>query len=151
MATHEDISERMRAQRELDKTRAFLDTIIDNVPTPVIVKSLPEMRYLLVNKEAEKFFGKPREQVIGKTVHEMQGREAADEVHARDLELLRAGREIVTDEHTVLTPAGEQRVMTSTRLPIPGPDGEPQYLLSLSAGRDRPQTGRGADCAHVTS
>ena len=56
VATHEDISERMRAQRELDKTRAFLDTIIDNVPTPVIVKSLPEMRYLLVNKEAEKFF-----------------------------------------------------------------------------------------------
>ena len=129
VATHEDISERMRAQRELDKTRAFLDTIIDNVPTPVIVKSLPEMRYLLVNKEAEKFFGKPREQVIGKTVHEMQGREAADEVHARDLELLHAGREIVTNEHTVLTPAGETRVMTSTRLPVMGPDGKPQYLI----------------------
>ena len=129
VATHEDISERMRAQRELDKTRAFLDTIIDNVPTPVIVKSLPEMRYLLINKEAEKFFGRPRDQVIGKTVHEMQGREAADEVHARDLELLRAGREIVTDEHTVITPAGETRVMTSTRLPVMGPDGKPQYLI----------------------
>ncbi len=129
VATHEDISERMRAQRELDKTRAFLDTILDNVPTPVIVKSLPEMRYLLVNKEAEKFFGKPREQVIGKTVHEMQNREEADAVHARDLELLRAGHEIVTEEHTVLTPAGEQRVMTSTRLPVMGPDGKPQYLI----------------------
>ena len=72
VATHEDISERMRAQRELDKTRAFLDTIIDNVPTPIIVKSLPDMRYLLVNKQAEKFFGMPSEEVIGKTVHEIQ-------------------------------------------------------------------------------
>ena len=56
VATHEDISERMRAQRELDKTRAFLDTIIDNVPTPIIVKSLPDMRYLLVNKRGRKIF-----------------------------------------------------------------------------------------------
>ncbi len=131
VATHEDISERMRAQRELDKTRAFLDTIIDNVPTPIIVKSLPEMRYLLVNKAAERFFGKPSEQVIGKTVHEMQDREVADEIHARDLQLLRAGREIVTTENTVLTPAGETRVMTSTRLPVMGPDGKPQYLITV--------------------
>ena len=129
VATHEDISARMRAQRELDKTRAFLDTIIDNVPTPVIVKSLPDMRYLLVNKQAEEFFGMPSEEVIGKTVHEIQNREEADAVHARDLQLLRAGREIVNEEHTVVTPAGERRVMTSTRLPVMGADGKPQYLI----------------------
>ena len=131
VATHEDVSARMSAQRELDRTRAFLDMIIDNVPTPVIVKSLPEMRYLLVNKEAEKFFGKPSEEVIGKTVHELQDRKVADVVHARDLELLRVGHEIVNSEHTVFTSTGEPRVMTSTRLPVMGADGKPQYLITV--------------------
>ena len=38
VATHEDITERKRAERELEQTRAFLDTIIENVPSPIIVK-----------------------------------------------------------------------------------------------------------------
>src|SRR5690349_12578210 len=57
VATHEDVTERVRAERELARTRAFLDAVISNVPTPIIVKSLPDMRYLLINKEAEKFLG----------------------------------------------------------------------------------------------
>ena len=41
VATHEDITERKRAERELEQTRAFLDTIIENVPSPIIVKDTP--------------------------------------------------------------------------------------------------------------
>ena len=36
VATHEDITERKRAEHELEQTRQFLDTILENVPTPII-------------------------------------------------------------------------------------------------------------------
>jgi PAS domain S-box-containing protein len=35
VATHEDITERQKAQMELERTRAFLDTVIENVPVTV--------------------------------------------------------------------------------------------------------------------
>ena len=41
VATHEDMTERTRAERELERTRSFLDTIIENVPSPIIVKGCP--------------------------------------------------------------------------------------------------------------
>ena len=38
VAMHEDITERRKAERELEHTRTFLNTIIENVPSPIIVK-----------------------------------------------------------------------------------------------------------------
>jgi diguanylate cyclase (GGDEF)-like protein/PAS domain S-box-containing protein len=131
VATHEDITERIRAERELGRTRAFLDTIISNVPTPIIVKSLPDLRYLLINKEAEKFFDKPGAEFIGKTVFDVFDPAAAEGVNQRDLEILRTGKEAFSDEHSVITPAGEARVVTSTRLPVMGVDGKPQYMICV--------------------
>ncbi len=63
VATHEDITERKRAERELEHTRSFLDTIIENVPSPIIVKESPSLRYLLINRAAEKFLGVDRNQL----------------------------------------------------------------------------------------
>src|SRR6188508_1629631 len=47
VATHEDVTERNLAERELESTRSFLSRIIENVPSPIIVKSIPDLRYLL--------------------------------------------------------------------------------------------------------
>jgi len=45
VATHEDITARERSDRELEHTRGFLDSIIENVPSPIIVKDIPDLRY----------------------------------------------------------------------------------------------------------
>ena len=67
VATHEDVTERKRAERELDKTRAFLNMIVENVPSPIIVKNASDLKYLLVNHAAEEYFGIDRAAIIGKT------------------------------------------------------------------------------------
>jgi diguanylate cyclase (GGDEF)-like protein/PAS domain S-box-containing protein len=131
VATHEDVTERKRGERELVRTRAFLDSIISNVPTPVIVKSLPDLRYLLVNKAAAKFFGMSPEAVIGKSADQLLDAETAKSVYARDMEMVNSGTETVNHEHTVLTPCGEARVITSTRLPVMGDGGKPQFLITV--------------------
>ncbi len=131
VATHEDVTERVRAERELSRTRAFLDAVISNVPTPIIVKDAADLRYLLVNKAAEKFFGVEAANLIGKTSHDVFETSVANDIRDRDLAMLNSGQEAFFDEHSVMTPAGETRIITTTRLPVAGPDGKPQYLISV--------------------
>jgi diguanylate cyclase (GGDEF)-like protein/PAS domain S-box-containing protein len=131
VATHEDVTERVRAERELSRTRAFLDAVISNVPTPIIVKNVADLRYLLVNKAAEKFFGVDAANLIGKTSHDVFERSLADGIRDRDLAMLSSGQESFFDEHSVTTPAGETRIITVTRLPVKGADGRPQYIISV--------------------
>jgi diguanylate cyclase (GGDEF)-like protein/PAS domain S-box-containing protein len=131
VATHEDVTERRRAEAELGRTRSFLDTIIKSVPMPIIVKSIPDLRYVLINNAAEKFFGIPTEGIIGKTAHDVWGQDIARAVAAQDHELIRTAHEIYYDEHELVTGSGDTRIVTSTRLPIMGADDKPQYLITV--------------------
>jgi PAS domain S-box-containing protein len=131
VATHEDITERKRAERELEHTRSFLDTIIENVPSPIVVKELPDLRYVLVNRAAETFLGTKRDTMLGKTVADVMPKSAAETVEAEDRKLIEVGKAVFFDEHAFVTPGNGTRVITSTRLPVMGPDGKPQYVLSV--------------------
>src|SRR5450759_2158416 len=55
----------------------------------------------------------------------------ADLIHQRDLELLKSGRETFTDEHAIVTPDGTNRIVSTTRHPVMGDDGKPQYMISV--------------------
>jgi diguanylate cyclase (GGDEF)-like protein/PAS domain S-box-containing protein len=131
VATHEDITERKRAERDLEHTRSFLDTIIENVPSPIIVRELPNLRYLLLNRAAEKFLGVNRETMLGKTALEIMPKGTAETIHLRDQKLIDLAEPVHFDEHAVVTPGNGTRIVTSTRLPVIGSDGKPQYLISV--------------------
>jgi PAS domain-containing protein len=83
VATHEDVSERERAERELESTRTFLNTIIENVPSPIIVKSMPALQYLLINRAAEKYLGVDRSAMLGKTVADVMPPSSAQMIEAK--------------------------------------------------------------------
>ncbi|MGE5535903.1 MAG: EAL domain-containing protein, partial [Acidobacteriota bacterium] len=134
VATHEDITERKKAERELEHTRAFLDTVIENVPSPIIVKSIPDLRCLLVNRAAEMVFGIDRHAMLGRLTSEIVP-EGAAEIDAEDRKAVMSDRPIFRDEHTIITPGNGARVITSTRLPVAGPDGKSRYLITMI--RDR--------------
>jgi diguanylate cyclase (GGDEF)-like protein/PAS domain S-box-containing protein len=128
VATHEDVTERKKADRELEQTRLFLNTIIEHVPSPIIVKD-PELRYLLINQAAEKCLGINREKMIGKAASEFLPEATAKIVNQSDRELLDSAQPSFLDEHAVVTPGNGTRILTATRLPVMGPDGKPQYLI----------------------
>lgn len=131
VATHEDITERTRAERELARTRGFLDAVVSNVPTPIVVKDAKNFRYLLVNKAAEKFFGVGATDILGKTSEQVFDPSIAKEIHKRDLAMLESGQETFYDEHATVTPSGDARVVTTTRLPVAAGDGKPRYIISV--------------------
>ena len=131
VATHEDITERKRAERELDNTRAFLDSIVENVPSPIIVKDASALTYLLVNRAAEEYLGISRATMLGKTPLDVMPKISADEIMAEDRKLVDCGEISFRGEHGVQTPGNGTRIVTSTRLPIKNAAGEPKYIISV--------------------
>jgi diguanylate cyclase (GGDEF)-like protein/PAS domain S-box-containing protein len=129
VGTHEDITERRNAERELERTKSFLDTVIENVPATIVVKELPDLRYVLVNRAGAEHFPIPREQIIGRTAAEIFDEAAAKAIAAEDEAVLRAGTPIFFDEHPV-SGAGGTRIVTANRLPI-FENGKPRYLLGV--------------------
>src|ERR1039458_1048327 len=55
----------------------------------------------------------------------------AETIHLRDQKLIDLAEPVHFDEHAVVTPGNGTRIVTSTRLPVIGSDGKPQYLISV--------------------
>jgi diguanylate cyclase (GGDEF)-like protein/PAS domain S-box-containing protein len=126
-----DVTEQRQAEVERDRTRAFLDTVIENVPMTIFVKSARDQRYMLVNRAAEDLWGIPRGDVIGKSTHELFPAATAAAIVARDIELLESRQRMKTSTHRVEMPNNDSRLVASRRIAILDDDGEPQYLIGL--------------------
>ncbi len=131
VAMHEDNTERKRAVRDLEHTRSFLDTIIENVPSPIIVKDIPSLRYSLINRAAENYLGLDRAVMLGKTAKEVMPAASAEAIEAEDQRLLAAGKPVFIDEHAIVTPNNGTRIVTAARLPALEPDGGAKYLITV--------------------
>ena len=81
-----EIAENKRAQESLLKQQSFLQTLVETIPIPVFYKDISG-RYLGCNKAFEDFSGKPRSEIIGKTVFEMAPKEIAERYYEKDHEL----------------------------------------------------------------
>ncbi len=82
-----DISDLKKAQDMLSENSMFLRSLIDAIPSPVFYKDV-NCRYMGCNLAFEMSLGVSRDEVIGKSVHELSPKHLADEYHKRDLELL---------------------------------------------------------------
>jgi diguanylate cyclase (GGDEF)-like protein/PAS domain S-box-containing protein len=125
----QDIAERLAAEKELDRTRRFLNLVIDNVPTTIIVRDANDSRFVLINRAGEEFYGLPRDEVIGKTCAEIFPRASAELIESQDDQTLRCGDQLAFDAHAIETPRNGTRVITSKRLALRDDDGAPRYLV----------------------
>ena len=131
VGTHEDITERRRSERELERTKSFLDLVIENIPVTIVVKEPHTLRYVLINRAGEGYFGIPREQMIGKTVYEVRSEAAAVTISAHDKRLLESNESESTIEHTIETPKNGKRVVNTRRLLIRDDDAQSQYIMTV--------------------
>jgi diguanylate cyclase (GGDEF)-like protein/PAS domain S-box-containing protein len=130
VATYEDVTEQRRTERDRDRTRAFLDLIIDNVPSAIFVKSAIDRKYVLVNRAGERFWGISRQTMIGKTAEEVFPAIEARNIEARDDELLQSGKSLF-DEREILTPCDGVRSISSRRLTFRDESEQIQYVLGV--------------------
>jgi diguanylate cyclase (GGDEF)-like protein/PAS domain S-box-containing protein len=133
VSTHEDITERRRAEQERDRNRRFLDLVIENVPVSIVVRNAADSRYVLINRAGEELFGISRERMVGRTVHDFLPKEHADLIAGYDEDLLKSdpSAESIAEDHEIDTPANGRRTVTSRRIVVRGDDGAPLYILGV--------------------
>ena len=87
--TIQDISEQKQAEQEQHAARQLLHNVVENIPTAVQLKSVrDDFRIQLWNKASEEVFGVPRQDAIGRTVHDLWPAADAARMHAFDRHLV---------------------------------------------------------------
>ena len=81
-----DITERKNAEREILESKNFLEILLESIPAPVFYKDI-NGRYLGFNRAYEDFFGKTKDELIGKSVFDISPVKLARIYHAKDVEL----------------------------------------------------------------
>ena len=64
VTTHEDVTDRISAQRERDRNRDLLNLIVENVPVTIFVKKASDRRFILVNRACENEWGLSRSEIL---------------------------------------------------------------------------------------
>jgi len=131
VSTHEDITERRRAEDELAAMKNFLDTIIQNMPVPIAIRDAQSRRFILVNRAYEAFVEKPREEIIGTTVFDHYSEEVASGATGYDTQSLESDGQIVTNEFTIDTKSNGRRVVFTTRIAVRDRNQQPQYIIAM--------------------
>jgi diguanylate cyclase (GGDEF)-like protein/PAS domain S-box-containing protein len=133
-----DITDRKRAEDNLRRTQKFLDTIVENVPVPIMVKEIPNStldarggRITLINRSGEELYGIPRREMIGKTTDELYPKERADFIVAHDNETLQSDQPVLIHDHSLVTPGNGTRLVTTKKVAIRDDGGKPQLLLTV--------------------
>ncbi len=126
-----DITDRKRAEQALEQQRAFLETLLETIPNPVFYKNL-DGTYIGCNTAFEQMVALPRREIIGKTVHQLASREAADMYAAKDAELLASlGTQVY--EGKVLFGPGEWRQAIFSKAVFRDSSGEPAGIIGVVA------------------
>ena len=130
VATHEDITERQSAEKELVRARNMLGAVVENIPEMLLVKEAKSGRYIFINRAGESFLGASKDEVIGKTTAELHPPERAAIIIARDRAALQSGH-LTVDTLTFQSLTGQAREVISKRIAIRGSDGEQEYLMNV--------------------
>jgi PAS domain S-box-containing protein len=87
-AIGEDISKRKLSEADLRQQKDYLNSLLETIPNPVFYKDA-QGRYTGCNRAFEDFIGKPRSDIVGKTVYDLGPKEIADKYYEMDSALFK--------------------------------------------------------------
>jgi diguanylate cyclase (GGDEF)-like protein/PAS domain S-box-containing protein len=124
VVTHEDISERLRAdEEERAKRKAVnevvsLQTLIDWLPDNVWVKDAAS-RFVISNNATAVQIGRAGSaDLIGKTDYELHPAELAEQFVADERKIIRSGQPLIDHEEYVIDASGAKRWLSTTKVPL---------------------------------
>ncbi|MFA5180575.1 MAG: PAS domain S-box protein [Syntrophales bacterium] len=116
----EDITERKRAEEELNKNRRFLSDLIEHSGALICVKDR-DGRYELINSKWEEVTGLNRRDTIGRTDEELFPGLIGRQFRRNDLEVMASG--LVLEKEEILADEHGERFFISIKFPLRGDDG----------------------------
>ncbi|MFC0239638.1 sensor domain-containing protein [Rhodopseudomonas telluris] len=139
IALFQDVTERQALALELDKTRKFLELVVDNIPVALTVQNSSNGRYVLANRGAEVILNRRREDALGLTSGEIFNAKEARLIGERDELAIRKGG-LMVEEHPISTKGG-LRLFVTRRITVADEAGAETYLIKTHVDvTDRRQT-----------
>ncbi len=132
-----NVDARKRSEHELQRMRNYLDLIVENLPVLVSVRASDSGRFVSLNRAGEAITGRSRDQVIGRTWHELYDAALAGDFAALDRDALERGQ--LVDRPRALLPRADGRTLTVHQRVMPLYEDEPaageprraQYVMSI--------------------
>ena len=131
VSVQEDVTEQRQRERMLERMERLLATIIENVTEGIIAKDARNLRYLFINKAAEKQIGMPRAEIVGKTARELFSKETADLIEQRDKQLLAQQQQLEPITDTINNPIRGRRQVSWRRLQIGGAEEDSHIFVTM--------------------
>lgn len=128
----DQIDERLRIEKELRQSNAFLDSIIENIPNMLFMKDAEELRFVRFNRAGEELLGCTRQELLGKNDYSFFPKSEADFFTEKDRETLRGKTLLEIAEEPILTRKKGLRILHTKKIPVLDPHGKPAYLLGIS-------------------
>jgi diguanylate cyclase (GGDEF)-like protein/PAS domain S-box-containing protein len=117
--------------RELSEARAHLMNVLHTIPDMVWLKSTSGV-FTLCNHGLERFVGKSKTDILGKTDHDFFDAGLADFFRERENAAIEAMRICVNDEWVVSPANGERVLLEMRRLPVFNAQGEVAGVLCVA-------------------
>ncbi|THE62784.1 PAS domain S-box protein [Salinadaptatus halalkaliphilus] len=118
LALSRDITERKEHEQELERARSQLRQVIDLVPEMIFAKSRSG-EYLLANEAVAEVYGRPVEEIVGRTDHELlESSTEAETFRQDDLRVIDSGEPMHVPEEEFTDSDGVTRLLETTKIPF---------------------------------
>jgi len=127
-----EAADRRRAELETERSKNFLNSVIENLPIMVFVKDTEHLRFVRWNKAAEDLTGLTRESVLGKSDHDFFPQDEAAFFTQKDRDVIESRCLQDIPEEPIATGHHGTRILHTRKIPILNAQGQPEYLLGIS-------------------
>jgi PAS domain S-box-containing protein len=142
-----DITERKRADRELQESRQLVESVLENVPLMVFLKEAEGLRFVMFNRAGEDLLGYARKDLLGKSDLDLFPPEQAAFFMAKDREVLAGDLLLDIPEEPIQTAKKGTRLLHTRKVCVKGADGLTKYLLGISEDITESKQGEAARAA----
>ncbi len=113
----QDITQKKIAEEKLRENEALLTNIIDSTPSSIFAFDCSH-RFVLINQAMADFYEMPKDQVLGKTLHDVFPREVADRLYAANQKIIENGESLLIEEDVPNKRMGIVRTMMTVKFPL---------------------------------
>ncbi len=131
-AVARDISDKKEYEEQIRRSEAFLNSVVENIPSMIFVKDARDLKFVRFNKAGEELLGFPREEMLGKNDYDFFLQKEADFFTKKDREVLKKGALVDIKGEEIRTRHKGIRVLHTRKIPLVDATGKPEYLLGIS-------------------
>ncbi len=127
-----DITELKEYQAKLQESEAFLNSILDNIPSMITVKEAATLKYFKVNRPVEEYLGKTSDEILGKTVFDLFTNGEARFFTEQDELTLKEKHIVDIPIENGLSLEQKPKFFHEKKIPMYDAEGKPSFILSIS-------------------